>query len=516
MDGNRGAKGSINDRLISMMYRNRYRKLQLQKESYSKDIKQEEKRYLRSIQNFDIEEGAITLDAQDRVVIEEALAPLKETIIEFPPPIKADSQFRTISQEAERVIPNIDNSNAQTLHDISEKMIEFNPDVEEFDFDRFDYYEVIENKTGIGELPATEIIDVEKEVEKVEDEIIIVDELKDFIDDSIVLIEEIKEDLSQLKSLVQEQYTENDINILEDKYNKVKYKINLLMEKYDTVKDKYNFENFEILESIEMMLALDDYKDKASLDEIETLVDFCKNEIEQIDGIVIEEKKSVGVSEEIVEKKVEIRRRDAEFTENRKGVIYLDDLEHKIAHEAREQKIIIAELEKKLSNFTTEFKDVTHTVYHTEKMFGSFLRIAAGILTSPFSGTKIFGTMLGTHLINKGIKGLRDAINPEYVKTTETIHRYKDIEREILNSKDYVNTTDRLISDSIYQLDRFDDEFKTKFRKYTGVIPEYQPVEKQIEVLKRKLSQKQLEIATMKNDLDKQYEANKIKVKKSS
>lgn len=516
MNGGRGAKGSINDRLISMMYRNRYHKFQLQKESYTKEKKQSEKEFLRSVQSFDIEDGAITLEDKEKAVIEEAFLPLKTATIEFPKPKQTNAALEISNDTIENITSTPTKSNIIELHDFSEKMIEFNPETEVFDFDNFDYYEVISKKTGIGEFPESDVIDIEKEVEKVEDEIVIVSELEKFIDDSLELIEEIKEDLVQIKSMIQEQYTETQISSLADNYKKVKAKIDRLKEKYDTVKDKYNFENFEILASIEMMLALNNYKDEASLNEIETLVDFCKNEIEQIDSIVIEDTKSVGVAEEIIEKKAEIKRRDVEFTENKQGVIYLDDLEQKISYEAREQKILIAELERKLANFTTEIKDVTHTVYHTEKMFGSFLRIAAGILTSPFSGRKIFGTMLGTHLINKGIKGLRDAINPEYVKTTEVIHKYKDIEREILNSKDYVNTTDKLISDSIYQLDRFDDEFKNKFKEYSGVIPEYQVVEKQIQDLKKKLSQKQYEINIMKKDLDRQYEANKIKVKKAS
>lgn len=516
MNGGRGAKGSINDRLISMMYRNRYRKLQLQKKSYKKDNKEAEKVFLSSIQNFDLNDGAISLDEKDRTVIEEALMPLSSTVIEYPKKQQQSTSKYSTIKKAETVVTSQSESNVKELHDISEAMVDFDPLEEAFDFDNFDYYEVIEKKTGIGAIPESEVIDGDKEIEKVENEITIVEELEKFTDESLELIEEIKEDLVQIKSVVEEQYTESQIENLEFKVKNVKLKIDKLKAKYDTVKDKYNFEDFQILDSIEMILAVDSYKEKASLEEVETLVDFCKNEIEQIDSIVVEEKKSVGISEEIEEKKVEIRRRDKDFSENKQGIIYLDDLEKTIAYEAQEQKKIILELEKKLANFTTEIKDVSNTVYHTEKMFGSFLRIAAGILTAPFSNNKIFGTMLGTHLINKGIKGLRDSLNPEVVKTTEIVHKYSSIEREILNSKDYVNTTDRLLSDSIYQLDKFDDEFKNKFKEYVEIIPEYKIVEAQIENLKKKLSQKQLEINTMKKDLDRQYEANKIKVKKAS
>ena len=149
-------------------------------------------------------------------------------------------------------------------------------------------------------------------------------------------------------------------------------------------------------------------------------------------------------------------------------------------------------------------------------MFGSFLRIAAGILTVPFTGRQIFGTMLGTHLINRGLRQLRDSLNPEFVQTQEVRHRYQDIEREILNSKDYVKTTANLIDDSLYQIGELEEEFKLRFRQYTSLIPEYKEVEKKIESLKTSLAKKKEEVASMDKVLDRQYEENKVKVKRAA
>ena len=44
MNGNRGAKGSIKDRLISMLYRMRYKKKKL-KEDYTIEIKEKQVNY---------------------------------------------------------------------------------------------------------------------------------------------------------------------------------------------------------------------------------------------------------------------------------------------------------------------------------------------------------------------------------------------------------------------------------------------------------------------------------------
>ena len=515
MNSGRGAKGSINDRLISMMYRNRYKLAEQRKKGYTKETKQKQKEYLRSIQDFDLEKDAPNLEEEDKKVIEKVfndpapavLASPKEDVVPLTPTFQ--EKVDTIKQGAEIVESGpkttdseISEPSIETLHDLSDKMMDVDLTTENFDFEHYDYYEVLSKYTGIADFKEEEIIEPDVEIAKVDDEEVILSELSDFIEDSKELIVEIKEELKAIEEEVPLQKTEQDLEQLEERYIKLREKISLLKAQYDTIKEKYDFADFEILSSIEMMEAIDDYRDKASLEEMETLVDVCKKEIDQIDGVVIEEKRSVAVAENMETQEKEIIKRDQAFKKNKEGVIYLDNLEKKIAEEAREEAKIIAELEKKLGNFTTEVETVTRTVYHTERLFGSFLRIATGILTVPFSGRQIFGTMLGTHLINRGLHQLRDSLNPEFVQTREVRHRYQSIEREILNSKDYVKMTSVLIDDSLDQLDKFDEEFKE--------------VEKQIESLKVRLAKKKDEVKIMEKDLARQYEENKIKVKKAS
>ena len=215
-------------------------------------------------------------------------------------------------------------------------------------------------------------------------------------------------------------------------------------------------------------------------------------------------------------KKKKIIKREKDFQNNQTGVIYLDDLEKKIACEAAEQRRMIAEIEVKLANFKTDIVEVTNVVFHTEKLFGSFLRIAAGILTAPFSGRNVFGTYLGVQLLNKGIRDLRASLEPEYVKKQEIVHSYTSVESEILKSIDHVRDTSLLIEDSLYQLKLFDEEFKSKFKDYSSLIPEYDHLEKQIANLKKKLERKQNDVKTMQADLSRQYEINKVKVKKAA
>lgn len=577
MNGGRGAKGSINDRLINMMYKNRYKLEQNKKDSYTKEGKQKQKEYLKKMQTFDVSNDRNYLDEKDKKVVDQtlremvvpnpgvsedvpkmvervlkepeqkvssnpSLTDMKNTgektdtnassfdikgkeISNTPIPFTADYERKVASiKSGGEAIESNPTPSLTRIHELNDKMIEIDINSEVFDFDNYDYYEVTPAKRGKAEdtsddftLQGTdEALDIDREIEKVEDEETILTELTTFIDDSQEVIAEIKVELESVRELVSQSETQGQIEGLEERYAAIRAKVDKLKAQYDVVKEKYNFEDFKILESIEMMAAIEDYQDKASLDELETMVDVCKSEIDQIDGILIEEQRSHAVAEEVEEQKREVVKRDQDFEKNRAGVIYLNDLEKKIAQEAREQAAIIADLERQLGDFTTTVETVRTTVYHTERLFGSFFRVAAGILTAPFSGNRIFGTMLGTHLINRGIRQLRDFMNPDVIEKTEIKHRYKDIEREILNSKDYVKTTANLIDDSLHQLDKFDAEFKLRFSAYSSLIPAYAEVERKIDSLKKSLKIKKEEVNVMSKDLDRQYEANKVKVKKAS
>lgn len=576
MNGGRGAKGSINDRLISMMYHNRYKLEKRKKEGYTKEEKAKQKEYIKTMRTFDMEKDTVSLEEKDNKVVQKAFKPLPIEQIGTPslentPVLKQEeSNFIVLDNPSEEVssknvgsnpvtigdlsnkqvpfqssyeervseiksagtaIENNPTPSVASIHDLSGKMLDVDIDTEVFDFEHYDYYEALQTPKGksfdssseqffvqdeLAMQDSDESLDFDREIEKVEDEETILEELTTFIEDSQETLLDIKDDLLEIRELVSQSKTQEQVAELEERYAAIRAKVDKLKAQYDTVKEKYNFDDFRILESIEMMAAIEDYKDKASLDELETMVDVCKDEIDQIDGILIEEKRSVAVAEEVEEQRKAVVKRDQDFEKNREGVIYLDDLEKKIAREAREQALIITDLEKQLGKFTTDIEVVRETIYHTERLFGSFFRIAAGILTMPFNGRHIFGTMLGTHLINRGIHQLRDYMHPEVIEKTEIKHRYKDIEREILNSKDYVKTTANLIEDSIYQLDKFDAEFKLRFSAYSNLIPAYAEVERKIESLKKSLKMKKEEVNVMSKDLDRQYEANKVKVKKAS
>lgn len=525
----KGAKGSLRDRLISILFRKRYEKFRLQKEFYTKGNIEKKINYIKTIKDFDIDKTN-KLDEEDKKVIKKLdfiipVLPIKEKKVDIYIPNIEDPKIELDNKEVDNTKPS---KQIQELHDVSEKIIntepvyeinnreiEVDPTTEVFDFDKYDYYEIEEMKYGIDiknpPIEDKETIDIEVEEKKAEDEKVIVKELEEFIDKSLVALEEIKEDVNVIQDEVEKPYTIEQANELEQRSNSLRLKIDKLKNQYDTVKDKYNFDDFAIIDSIEIMDAVDDYLDKAKLDNIEVMVNVCKNEIEKIDGIVIEKDRSIKVSADIEDKKEEIETRTIAFEKNKEETKKQEKIEDRVALELIEQRKILNDIKERVDKIDViNIPEVRITGYG--RMFASLLRVAAGIITAPISNRRIFGIALGTSLINKGLRGLRQGLTVE--QRTETIIKYEDLEREIINCKDKLEYTNLMLLDSIEQVDKLKKEFSLKFEKYVYLIPEYRDALNKLDNLKKKLEQKHIEVKAIDKDLDMQRKRNNEKVRR--
>lgn len=521
----RGAKGSIKDRLISILFRKRYEKFKLQKEFYTKDNINNKIKYIQSIKEFEIDKTD-KLDKQDKTEIKKLdfiipIIPLEEKKIDIYIP-----EIKEPTIELDKKVENKPSEEIQELHKLSEviisnepvyevngREIEVDPDTEIFDFDKYDYYEIQDIKKGIDIIndEDKEIIEINKEEEIANDELVIVEEMEKFIDESLEVLEEIKEEVKVIEEEVEKPYTIEQAEVLEEKSNNLRVKIDTLKNQYDTVKDKYDFEDFAILDSIEIMDAVDDYLDKEKLDNIEVMVNVCKNEISKIDGIVIEKDKSLKVSEDIEEKKEEIETRTIEFNKNKNETKKQEKVEDRIALELVEQRKILEEIKEKINKVEiVNIPKIKITGYG--RMFASILRIAAGIITTPISKKKIFGIAMGAALINKGLRGLRQGLTVE--QRVDTTIKYEDLEKEIINCKDKLEYTNLMLMDSIEQVDKLKHEFSLKFEKYIYLIPEYKEAMDKLDNLKKSLEQKHIEVKAIDKDLDMQRKRNNEKVRR--
>ena len=524
----RGAKGSIKDRLISILFRKRYEKFKLQKEFYTKDNINKEINYIKTIKNFDIEK-LDKLDKEDKKEIKKL-----DFIIPVIPlePKKLDIYIPEIKEPEIDIEKKVDNNKPseeiQELHKLSEviisnepvyelngREIEVDPDTEIFDFDKYDYYEIQDIKKGIDiknpPVEDKELTDIKVEEKLSEDELVIVEEVEKFIEKSKEKLEEIKEEVEVIEEEVEKPYTIEQAEKLEVRSNNLRNKIDDLKEQYDTVKDKYNFEDFAILDSIEIMDAVDDYLDKAKLENIEVMVNVCKNEINKIDGIVIEKDKSIKVATDIEDKKEEIEKRTIAFEKNKNETEKEEKIEDRISLELIEQRKILDDIKRRIDNIEiTNIPQIRITGYG--RMFASLLRVAAGILTIPISNSRIFGIAMGASLINRGLRGLRQGLTVE--QSINTRIRYEDLEREIINCKDKLEYTNLLLMDSIEQVDKLKTEFNEKFSKYVYLIPEYKEALDKLDNLKKSLEQKHIEVKAIDKDLNMQRKRNNERVRR--
>ncbi len=458
MNGNRGAKGSIKDRLISMLYRLRYRKKVLKQENYTIENKTKQENYLYDLKYFQEKENIDILDLKDKAELEK---------------IKFTVNFKINNKKG---IDNID-------------------------------LELDSIETKSSELD--EKVDLKKEIKKTKDEIVILKEVDAFIKKSIENISDIEYELKIIKRESKEK--NKDIKELEERYNRLKEKVTKLKLQYDAIKEKYDLGEFSILESIKLIDTIDDYKSVAKLNEMEMMLKVCKKEISKIDSItvIVEENKNVGIN--IEETKEEQKQVKIKFNKSKIKINELSSLEENLNNEIKCQQQIVDDMYEKASFFE---KDVSKKIEVIGKrdILGSVLRIAGGILTLPFTGKQLFGISLGSTLINKALKEMNRSL-----ETKEKIvvnYRYEDISKQIEQVKDKVEYTNLILSDSLNEIKKLKSNFKYTYSEYDNILPEYNSMLEKLETLESKILKQQEKLLKMDKKLDKEKEINKQKLKR--
>lgn len=458
MNGNRGAKGSIKDRLISMLYRMRYKNKELKEDEYSIKNKEKKVDYLNNLKDFQEQENIDILDDIDKNLLDK---------------IKYNVNFKVtrkgISDDVILELDSIERKNS----DLDEK------------------------------------VDLKKEIKKTKNEVVILKEVEDFIKKSLGNINDIKFEIEIIKKEAKEK--NNSTEKLELKYKELKQKINKLKLQYDTIKDKYDLSEFKIVESIKLIDNIDDYKSVARLNEMEMLLNVCKKEINKISGITIisEESKKIGSNiENIKEDQKQIK---IKFKIDKENINKLDNIKKNIEEELKYQQETINDMYKKASYYEKQINKEIYCIGH-RNILGSILRIAGGILTLPLSGKSLFGIAFGNSMINKGLKEMNREL-----ETKERIvinYKYEDISKkieEVDNKLEYINL---VLSDSLNEIKKLKNNFNDKFQNYDKVLPEYKEMLEKVNSLEENLINQQVKINNMNDKLKEETVLNKQKLKK--
>ena len=458
MNENRGAKGSIKDRLISLLYRLRYRKKVLKQENYTIENKTKQENYLYDLKYFEEKENIDILDLKDKAELDK---------------VKFTVNFKMNSKKG---IDNID----LELYSIETKSSELD-----------------------------EKVDLKKEIRKTKDEIVILKEVDTFIKKSIENISDIEYELKIIKRESKEK--NKDTKELEERYNRLKEKVTKLKLQYDAIKEKYDLSEFSILESIKLIDTIDDYKSVVKLNEMEMMLKVCKKEISKIDSItvIVEENKNVGSN--IEETKEEQKQVKIKFNKSKSKINELSSLEEDLNNEIKYQQQVVDEMYEKASFFEKEVSKKIEIIGKRD-ILGSVLRIAGGILTLPFTGKQLFGISLGSTLINKALKEMNRSL-----ETKEKIvvnYRYEDISKQIEQVKDKVEYTNLILSDSLIEIKKLKGNFKNTYSEYDNILPEYNSMLEKLETLESKILKQQEKLLKMDKKLDKEKEVNKQKLKR--
>ncbi|MBQ9072365.1 MAG: hypothetical protein IJY25_04340 [Bacilli bacterium] len=474
MNGNRGAKGSIKDRLISMLYRLRYKKKVQKEEDYKISNKEKQKDYLTTLQNFKEDENIEVLDKKDKKELEK---------IEF---------------QAKFKVGNVEKINEKN---IESKVIEIPKKSKGIELK----LDSIESKTSELDEP----LNLKKEIKKTSEEITILKEVDTFIKKSLDNIEEIKEDVEILKkeSKIKNTDTEN----LEKRYAELKRKVEKLKEQYDTVKDKYDLSEFSILESIKLIDSISNYKTVASLNELDMMLNVCKKEIQKIDNIevITHNKKTIGSNIDNIKK--EQSQVKIKFKKSKENINSISNIEEMIVYELNQQKEIVDDMYEKASHFEKQISKKIELIGH-RNILGSLFKIAGGILTLPLTGRQLFGVTLGSTMINKGLKEMNKKL-----ETREKIvvdYKYEDISKQIEDVKDKVEYTNLVLSDSLNEIKKLKDNFKNVYYEYNEILSEYNSTLEKLNNLETKILKQQSKLLNMDKKLEQEKEMNKQKMKK--
>ena len=470
--GSRGAKGSIKDRLISMLYRNRYNKLKLQKKSYKLKEKERERDYIVNL----LEDKVSLLEKPDQEVIHFTVTQnfqLKETVREEIDLEKKSKKIVTTKQYQPVGIPT-----------------------------------VLENSLNRS-LPA---VNLKKEKKKVESEITIIKEIDKFVKDNKPKLDNIKRQLDSIKDEIKQVNTLEQNERIKKRYNKIHEELVNIKKQYEIIAKKYNFEDYDLLNNLKLIEAKTTFKDLSTIDELEIMVSVVKDTVEQLNPIEDVKKDDNKVRKQVIANEEYINKKEAEYYQVAEKYNKYNDINDMLKKQMEEINDILNSFDKRVDVIDRIVNKETKLVGY-DKLLKSFLKIAAGVFTVPIEprNRRMGRIVLGTALIERGLHDFNNSLTTR--ETTTVRYVYEDLEENIKNSKDQINDLYHLLTSSYEHIKNIKENFKIQFAHFKGV-DKYDELLYRLELLEKTISSKQRQILIMNGKIDDQYHRNKVKMKK--
>ena len=484
MDGNRGAKGSIKDRIISMLYRNRY-KQQKSKYDYTILKKEKQKEYIDNLNRFKETDNLNVLDDID-----------KNKVSSINIKLNVNQKFFEDKKEIKKIISRDDIKRNQSYKRVNKTiMIKRRPSAISIEPQKL--------KNNIDK------VNLKQENKKVKEEITILKEVNSFINKSKENLDEIKKEVSLIKLELKDK--NKDMTNLEERYIKLKNKIDKLKIQYDTIKEKYDLSDFKIIESIKLITSIDNYKSIASLNEIETMVDVCKKEIDNISSINIQSDENNKIGNTLENTVSDQNNIKIKFNKSKSDIENLDLLRNTIEKELSTQEKVVSEMYDKASYINKEIIK-TKEYIGKGKILSSLLKITLGMLTVPLTKKRIMGYAVGAVLVNKGLKDLNN--NFELKEKIRVNLKYEDISKKISSVSDILDYTYNTLEDSLIEVNKFKKNFINEYSKYSNVLPEFNDNFSKIISLENIIKDNKKKVDQIYKTLEVEKELNNKKLQK--
>ncbi len=403
-------------------------------------------------------------------------------------------------------------SNIRDLKKLGKKVIEVDIKHEKFDFDKYDYYliEPVKKKGIDSELQV--INDKKKSVKSSKK---LTENINKNIDkininfkyplahqENIPMLEkEIEVDFDKLKSQLI-NYPNIDIKELEE------IKINNDINNLNNVKkviNKYQNKLDEMLNDLNIAEAISDVKFKSNLGisnnkNINSLKQENKYPNVKVNKYSVNNK-LISNHNNIIVKSINTNKKSSIKVTDNTQILKLKDANSKFNKDINSTKEYLDFLDKNVNKITKEIETVTKVTGYG-RIIKSFLNIATGILTLPFTSVNIFNITLGSALINRGLHGIRKGLDVK--KEKKVNYKYEDLSEQINKTKDKTKLTELLINDSLIQINKL----KQDISNVDSLALE------DLLKLEESLNKKLDEIKKINNKLMNQQEKNKIKIKK--
>lgn len=348
----------------------------------------------------------------------------------------------------------------------------------------------------------------QKTKEKKQEEIII-KKTDSIINKAYEEINFIVNEITKLESSINKEYSTEKLKDFEKRLIGFQGKIEKLERQYDILLNNVDFINFDELNDEKLLDVIAYYK--FIIDTNEQLYDLsveCKKSLDKIEEINILRRKKQNINEMFAYKKKALEMRDEDYYQHQKRVKKLDKISEEVKRNIEKQNEFTKSLINKIEESEERFKDEIN-LKGLNKIGNRLFLFSLLIYASKYNN---YGFLLGTLLLNNGITGMRNNMFNNQIK--KTFLEYKELNKQLYSQIGELNYITDMIKDSLSNVEKLKEEFKSRFGEYSDVLPEYNSTYKKINIVIEQLKEKEKQIQEAEKKIEKQYEKNKVKIKK--